>query len=471
LPAPVVVDPLQQLRTDIDRLLDQAGHLHGTWGVAVQSLTRNDRLYERHARTLMVSASTMKLVTIAVAAEAVGWDYRFETQLLATGPIVNGVLRGDLLIVGSGDPSILGRPDSRMSPPWVDALRAKGVSRIEGRVIGDDDAVDEPRPGFAWSWDDLGYQYGALPGALNLTENVTAVTVSPGTAPGLPTVIERSPALPEVPITNDTSTSPQGVTQTLWPEFRPGDAALHVRGTIPVGGPPAVVAAAVGNPTLWFARVVRDNLLSAGIDVSGEAIDADDLVLRPDREAATVIHTHRSQPLAEIAKPLVKNSINLYAEAVLWLATGREGPRSTAAGLDAVRLRLQGWGIVPEGIQIVDGSGLSRRNVIAPETLLALLVRFHDPSGASPWMQAQAVAGRDGTLQNRMKATPAEANAIGKTGAMSNVRGFAGYVRTADGEPLALAIIANNFEGPGSTVNATIDEVVALLAGFRRGAN
>jgi D-alanyl-D-alanine carboxypeptidase/D-alanyl-D-alanine-endopeptidase (penicillin-binding protein 4) len=107
--------------------------------------------------------------------------------------------------------------------------------------------------------------------------------------------------------------------------------------------------------------------------------------------------------------------------------------------------------------------------VIAPATLLSLLVRFYDPSGSSPWMHGQAIAGRDGTLQNRMKGTLAEANAIGKTGAMSNVRGFAGYVTTADGEPLAFAIMANNFEGPGSGVNATTDQVVARLAAFRRG--
>jgi serine-type D-Ala-D-Ala carboxypeptidase/endopeptidase (penicillin-binding protein 4) len=506
-PAPspaAVVDPLQQLGRDLDGLLDRPGHLHGTWGVLVQSLKGNERLYERNARTLMVPASAMKLVTVAAAAEAVGWDYRFETRLLATGPIVDGVLRGDLLIVGSGDPSVMGPPsrgderprfgeasprsrdDERprfdngprladagptgieMTRPWVDALRARGVTRIDGRVIGDDENVGEPRPGFAWSWEDLGYSYGALPGALNIAENAVVITLSPGSTAGLPTIVEVNPPGAGMPVVNHSTTVAADAPRSVWPELRPGEAVLSVHGTIPAGSPPVSIAAAVGNPTLWFARVVRNDLLNAGIDVAGDAVDGDDLVVAPDRTTATLLHAHESLPLAEVAKPLLKDSINLYAEGVLWLATGRDGPRNTDAALAAVRLRLESWGIPKEGIQIVDGSGLSRRDVVAADTLVAILRRFHDEARTSPWMQAFPVAGRDGSLERRMKGTPAEGNAIAKTGTMSNIRALAGYVRTADGEPLAVALIANNFEGPGPGVTATIDAIVARLAAFRR---
>jgi D-alanyl-D-alanine carboxypeptidase/D-alanyl-D-alanine-endopeptidase (penicillin-binding protein 4) len=215
---------------------------------------------------------------------------------------------------------------------------------------------------------------------------------------------------------------------------------------------------------------VRNRLLAAGIDVVGKPVDVDDLSVRPDWTGATVLHTHRSPRLADIAKPLLKDSINLYAEALLRLATGPNGLHTTDAGLDAVRARLESWGIPRDTIQIVDGSGLSRRNVIAPETLLAILQRFYDESGASPFMQAQAIAGRDGTLASRMKGTPAEGNAVGKTGSMSNIRTLAGYVKTADGEPLAFAIMANNFEGPASGLTATIDRLIAQLASFSRKA-
>jgi D-alanyl-D-alanine carboxypeptidase/D-alanyl-D-alanine-endopeptidase (penicillin-binding protein 4) len=468
VPTPPPPDPLQQLRSDIDALVDQPGHQRGIWGIVVQSLPRNERLYERNPATLLVPASTLKLVTIAAAAETVGWDYTFETRLLATGPIVNGILEGDLVIVGNGDPSVLGRGGDDSLAPWIEAFRARGITRIDGRVVGDDDGVEEPRPGYAWSWEDLGYTYGSLPGALNVSENSVAVIVSPAALEGLPATIELPAEARDLPLLNLVRTGPVGSGAAVWPEFRPGARTLTINGTIALGEKPAIVTMAAGNPTEWVARAIRNRLLAAGIDVTGEAVDADDLPVRPDCSQAAVLHVHRSQPLSEIAKPMVKDSINLYAEAVLRLSPGAEGEATTGAGLDALRARVQSWGIPKEAIQVVDGSGLSRRNVVAPETLVAVLHRFYDASGASPFMQALAIAGRDGTLASRMKGTPAEGNAIGKSGSMSNVRTLAGYVRTAEAEPLAFAIMANNFEGPASGVTATIDRLVARLASFSR---
>jgi serine-type D-Ala-D-Ala carboxypeptidase/endopeptidase (penicillin-binding protein 4) len=470
LPAPpaAVVDPVQQLRADIDTLLDQPGHQHGIWGVVVESLGRTERLFERNPRTLLVPASTMKLVSAAVASETVGWEYTFETRLLATGAIANGVLDGDLVIAGGGDPSILGRPPHDTLAPWLNALRARGVTRVTGRVIGDDDDGEEPRPGFAWSWEDMGYTYGALPGALNLAENAVEITVSPGNREDLPTVMDVPPAARGLGIVNRSTTGPAGSAEELWPEWRPGDSALAINGTIPAGSRPSVVPVAAGNPTLWAATALRNALLDAGIDVEGPACDVDALPVKPFRGDATVLYVHHSPPLSELARPLLAESINLYAEAFLRLATGRVGARTADAALDAARLRLQGWGVPKEAVQIVDGSGLSRRDVIAPEALTAILRRFADASNQSPWMRAMPVAGRDGTLASRMKGTPAEGNARAKSGSMSNIRSLAGYVTTADGEPLVFAIMANNFEGSAANVVATIDRIVVRLASFRR---
>ena len=467
-PRPAVINPVQQLRADIDTLLNQPGHQHGLWAVLVESLTRNDRLYQRDPATLLVPASTMKLVSVAVAAETVGWDYTFETRMLATGPIVEGVLQGDLVISGAGDPSILGRPAPGTLARWIDALRARGVTRIAGRVIGDDDDGEEPKPGFAWSWEDMGHTYGAIPGPLNLAENVVEISVSPGNLEGRPTVIDLPPQARGLDVVNRSTTGPAGSAASLWPELTPGGAALTINGTIAAGSPRSVVSTAVGNPTLWVATALRNAILDGGIDVEGAACDIDELAVKPFRPDAMLVYAHRSPPLSEIAKPLLEESINLYAEAVLRLATGPLGVRTADAALDATRLRLQSWGIANDAIQIVDGSGLSRRDVIAPEALVAILRRFHDASARTPWMQALAVGGREGTLESRMKGTPAEGNAMAKSGAMSNIRTLAGYVTSAEGEPLVFAIMANNFEGSAANVVATIDKVVARLATFKR---
>ena len=175
------------------------GVQRATWGIAVRSLARDEHLFDLNPQTLMVPASVAKLVSVATAVDAVGWDYRFTTTLRSTGSIEGGVLHGDLLVVGGGDPAIGGRGGDDFST-WIDALKTAGIHRIDGRVIGIDDAFEEPRPGFAWSWDDLGYSTGAIFGALNLAENRLTVTVTPGAVAGAPTSLAYNVDAQDLPI-------------------------------------------------------------------------------------------------------------------------------------------------------------------------------------------------------------------------------------------------------------------------------
>ena len=468
--SPPHLDPLQQLTQDIAAATSLPGVQRAAWGIVVHSIDRNERIFDLNPRTLLVPASAAKLVGLATAVDAVGWDFRFETTVRATAPLVDGTLHGDLLLVGSGDPSIGGRAGQALSV-WVDALRALGLRRIDGRIIGDDDAVEEPRPQLAWAWDDLGYSTGVLFGALNLAENRMTVTVNPGQSPGDGNTLTVEPSARSRPLRNRTVTGAPGSSRLLWPEQRPGEPFLTIAGSMPADSPPAQLSVSAGNPTLWFASGLRHALLSAGIDVTGEAYDIDDVAERPEWEASTVLYTYRSPTLAEIAQPLLKDSINLYGEAVLRLNADRGALPTNDAALEGVGTRLAAWDIPPDAWQIIDGSGLSRRNAIAPETLVAILQRMYDPSGDSPWMTALPVAGRDGTLAGRMKGTPAQDNVRAKTGTMSNIRTLAGYVRTRDGEALAFAIMADNFEGPGSAAADAVDRIAVRLAAFSRTAN
>ena len=223
-----------------------------------------------------------------------------------------------------------------------------------------------------------------------------------------------------------------------------------------------------GNPTAWFARVFRRRLIASGIDVGGDAVDADDLDIPVNADDAAILYTYRSHPLSEIAQPLLKESINLYGEAVQRLNGSGPLPRTNDQALEGMKQRLLSWGVPADGFQLVDGSGLSRRDVLAPDTLLTILVRMYDPGGMSPWMTGLPIAGVDGTLAARMKGTPAENNVRAKTGTMSNVRSLAGYVRTRDGEPLAFVVMVNNFEGTGAQAVAAIDAIAVRLASFSR---
>ena len=445
-----------------------SGVSRAAWGIAVQSLDRRERLFEMNPGTLLVPASVAKLVTVATAADAVGWDFRYTTTLRAGGAIVDGALRGDLLVVGSGDPSIGGRSGDDLST-WAEGLKGAGVRRIEGRIIGDDDAVEEPRPQLAWAWDDLGYTTGALFGALNLAENRTTVTIAPGPSSGAATSITIEARLSPRGITNRVVTGPAGSPLLVWPEQRPGESSLTVAGSVPAGGVPVVIGISVGNPTQWFANALKSRLVRDGIEVTGDAADIDDVV--PPllgRDTWPVLFTHRSRPLSEIAQPLLKESINLYAEALMRLNTARDGFPTNDAALEGLRKRLEAWGISSGSYQLVDGSGLSRRDTISPDAVLAVLTRMADPSGQSPFVTGLPIAGVDGSLAGRMKGTAAAGNVKAKSGTMSNIRSLAGYVTTRDGEHLAFVILINNFEGTGGNANDALDAIAVRLASFSR---
>jgi D-alanyl-D-alanine carboxypeptidase/D-alanyl-D-alanine-endopeptidase (penicillin-binding protein 4) len=464
---PAPSDPVAQLQSDIAAAIAAPGVQRGIWGVVVQSLTTDERLVDINPRALLVPGSLAKLVSVATASDAVGWEYRFPTMLRATGPVVEGVLRGDLLVVGSGDPSI-GGPAGENPVVLVQALKALGITRIDGRVIGDDDDLEDPRPQLAWAWDDLGYRAGAIFGALNLNENVMVVTVVPSASEGDATTLSVDPSATDRPLVNRSVTGARGSRLLLWPEQRPGETALTIAGSIPAGAAPFRLTVSVGNPTAWFANVLRRRLILEGIDVTGGAFDIDEAAPGPNRAASTLLHTQYSPPLAALVQPLLKDSLNLYGEALLRLNAPPDGPRTNDAALIEMAARLDGWGVTPESQQIIDGSGLSRRNVIAPEAVLTLLRRMYDPTGQSPFMTGLAVAGVDGSLEGRMKGTAAQGTVRAKTGTMTNIRSLAGYATTPEGEVLAFVVMVNNFEGgPRSALDA-IDAVAIRLASFRR---
>ncbi len=460
----------RQLADDLRALTLSDGVRRGLWGVIVYSLDRRQHLFDLNPQALLVPASTAKLLSVASAYEAVGWNYRFQTTVWATGPIVDGTLKGDLVVSGSGDPSIASRGFSPLEE-WVTALKELGIQAIEGRVIGDDDAVEEARPALAWAWDDLGYPTGAIFGALNAEENRLRVTVTPGATDGSTAQLSSEPRAAHRPLVSRVTTTAGGVSE-LWPEQRPAEAALTIAGTIRLGARPATLSVSAGNPTRWFAGLLRYHLVAGGVNVSGDALDIDDIGQRPhqDDEGAHVLFVHRSPTLGQLVQPLMKQSINIYGEAFLRLNSRAGVFPTNDAALDGLKERMASWGVSPEAAQVIDGSGLSRRDTVSADALLAVLQRMYDPTGNSPFMQALPIAGVDGSLSNRMKNSLAARRVRAKTGTMSNIRTLAGYVTTVDGEQIALVVMVNNFEGTSVQARTAIDAITTRVASFSRAA-
>jgi serine-type D-Ala-D-Ala carboxypeptidase/endopeptidase (penicillin-binding protein 4) len=460
------------------------------WGVQVQSLGTAEVLYARNPQTLLVPASNMKLVTLAVAAERLGWDFRFTTRLEAAGEIQNGTLAGDLVVVGGADPTIGEREGQpRILDDWADALRAKGIARIEGRLIGDDNALDDDAYGDGWAWDDLGYGYSAPAGALQFNENVASLVVTPGPADGAPATVTLEPGGSGLTTWSHVVTgAPESSADvTVW--RKPFTRVLEVAGTVPRTGRAFLRTVSVDNPTLFLVESLRQALARKGVVVTGPAVDIDDITAAPasvagsgaTATARSVLLVHESPTLREMGVRFMKASQNMYGEtlmATVGLKAGLEpcdrpddAPpcrgRMVKAARKAYEDTLQSWGVLPGDFIVADGSGLSRYNFLTPQLLVRVLRRMAlDPKHAEPFEATLPVAGRDGTLATRFRATKAEGTVRAKTGSLAHVRALSGYLTTAGGDRLVFAIVANNFKLPTAAIDAVADQAVERLVNY-----
>ena len=459
---------------------------HANWGVVVRSLKTGETLYERNPDKLMVPASNMKIVTLAAAARVLGWDARFTTTLETDATIEGETLRGDLYVRGGGDPTINLRNGrgAAVFADWTAALQAAGIRRIGGRIIGDDNLFDDEGLGAGWAWDYLEADYAAPVGALQYNEDVAALTVLPGRAAGDPAIVSIAPGS-GLTLASKAVTSAAGTPETIQYRRRVSAPVVEVTGTVPLPpaeplpGTEAVRTAgrnvAVVNPTAYFVHSLKDALVARGIAVDGDTVDIDDIdgLSAPPPPAAQpkrVLARTESQPLRDIATVMMKVSQNLYAETLLKAAgLAAAGAGTAQAGRTAVLETLREWKLDEKSLVMLDGSGLSRYDYVTASLIASILERLHaDVRHRDAFVATLAIAGKDGTVTNRMKRTRAEGNARVKTGSISNMRSLSGYVHTRDGEPLAFAILANDFTLPAATINWITDLSVEIMANFTR---
>lgn len=463
------------LQQDLNHLFRDKSTPPAIWGVHIRSLDRNQTLYSLNSRTLLIPGSTLKIVTLAAAVEQLGWDFTFDTRLIATGPIKDGVLNGDLIVQGSGDPTI--DNEKNLFTDWAKKLKMAGITRITGRLIGDDRAMDAgatwpgTRLGPGWSWDDLIFGFAAPTSALTYRENTVHLVITPSPAAGQTPSAHIEESASGLTLVNRTVTSPRHSESSLRLLRLPGQATLELQGAIPVDTEPIRLPVSVDDPTLFFLRGFHHTLLREGIEVMGETVDINDIdsnTILQSEENSHLLLDHQSSPLSEFAIGMMKRSQNLYAETIFRTLGDKHG-RTIGAGQIVVKDLLESWSIETDQFIILDGSGLSRYNYITPEALVRVLehVRLNSQS-ATIFEATLPIAGQDGTLAHRMKGTNATGNARAKTGTMSNVSGLSGFVQTRDGETLVFAILANNYKSRSSAITRIIDRAVEQLADFAR---
>ena len=488
---------LAELQARITALLDEPRFAAARWGVRIIT-GQGQVIYERDADKVFMPASNMKLYTTTAALDAFGPDFKLKTSVYATKPVGrDGTLRGDLILFGRGDPNLSARFDQGLPEKFdeftpaekigpierlADQIKARGIKRITGSLIGDDSYFATDWLGAGWEWDDLQFYYGAEISALTVNDNVVTFTVTPARRSGAPPTITVEPQTAYVTVVNHATTSvgAEGERPRIG-VHRPLDSnAVEFFGTIPRTAKEYTVNVAVHDPASFAATLLKEALARRGIRVMGRVrrVDAVARLAHPLEEAKlTEVASFLSQPLSVMLKVINKPSQNLHAEIMLrQLGVLRGGPAeldaygrpksAEARGVEVLKKFLQAAGIETQPLSLRDGSGLARQDLITPHATSRLLEFMATHPHFPVFRDSLPIAGVDGTLERRMRGTAAAGNVRAKTGTLSYVNAVSGYLTTKRGQTLIFSLMGNNYTGAGREVTSVFDQVCETLAEY-----
>ncbi|MBS0629657.1 MAG: D-alanyl-D-alanine carboxypeptidase/D-alanyl-D-alanine-endopeptidase [Verrucomicrobia bacterium] len=390
-------------------------------------------LIDENSDKSLVPSSCMKVVTTAAALEILGPESKFQTDLEIDGAIESGVLKGNLIIRGGGDPCLgsdaMGSNWEKQIEGWAAAVCEKGIKKIEGRVIGDASRWEKALAAPSWEWEDLGNYYGAGACALTFHENSYALYFKPGKKEGeAAAVIRTEPAVLNVNFQNEIKTGPIGSGDRACIYGSEFSQVHHLRGTIPLGVNEFAIKGAIPDPAAFCANLLAQALQKRGVVVNNQLIGG---------SKRTILQTTYSPTLKEIVYRTNQKSVNLYAEHLLKKMGEvmlKEG--STTCGTKAVTEFWKGQKIDLNGFNMVDGSGLSRKNLITTKQLVSILLKMKKSEHFPLFFDS---------LPQKNEQVRA------KSGSMSLIRGYAGYAGD-----IAFAILVNGCTD-GKKMNEKID--------------
>ena len=503
------------LTAKINALLNQPEAARAFWGIDIFSLSSGRPLYEQNADKLFAPASNAKLFTTATALALLGPQYRYHTTIETSGTLdQQGVLHGDLRLVGRGDPNLSGRvlpylqkterkiPHLQLLEELADQVVEKGVRQIDGDLIGDDSFFAFERYPEGWAQDDLMWEYGAAVSALTVNDNVVFLNMLPGVAVGEKAKIQFDPDVPYYEVNNLIITTPAASgPRKVSIDRQPGARLLTLWGTVPMDDSGHNQALAIEDPADFAAAAFRMMLERRGVVVKGKQTMAHayvrdlppPLVVAGKREPSAAVPSpgggpepsgttkmeferhphpnlllasHGSNPLIDDLQVINKVSQNLHAEIALRMVGHEKGSAPTLdAALEVEKDFLAQAGIAPEEYALYDGSGLSRQDLVTPRAMVKLLlfVDAHANSWGAEFRRTLPVAGVDGTLSDRFKGTAAQGRVQAKTGSFSHVNSLSGYAETLSGERIAFSIFCNNHKLTGRGALNVIDQIVQAV--------
>jgi D-alanyl-D-alanine carboxypeptidase/D-alanyl-D-alanine-endopeptidase (penicillin-binding protein 4) len=456
-----------RLTARIDSILARPQLARAQWGIEVRDASTGQTLYARNAGRRFIPASNLKLIVSAAAAHHLDPEFRFRTGLYAAGPVRDGVLEGDLVLYGRGDPMISARyfpSRTAVFEMLADSLRARGIRRISGGIVADESWFDNDYVRPDWDTYDLLWWYGAPVGALGFNDNSIDFRIEPGAGVGSRPRITGQPESGAYTLENAARTVARGQRHTFDLQRGSAPGAVRAHGNLPLGSGADTESFAVDNPARYTGIVFREALERKRITVARDPVR---IVSHPDSSrtgTATLLVEWRSPPLPQAIGPVLMNSQNWFAE-LLVKTLGREvrGEGSWDAGLAVERAFLTGVvGIDSADFVLRDGSGLSEGNQVTPRALVRLLDYVRRTPRQAIVRRALPLSGApEGSLRSRL--TDLRGRVAAKTGYIGGVDSMSGFITMPDGREVIFSIISNQ-GGPTAQMKAGIDDVVRAIA-------
>jgi D-alanyl-D-alanine carboxypeptidase/D-alanyl-D-alanine-endopeptidase (penicillin-binding protein 4) len=461
------------LTNAIETLKKDKALQHATWSVCVMSTKKDSVIAEYNSAVSVVPASTMKIVTTGAALSMLGSDFVFETQLLYDGTFdtVSGVLKGNLYIKGGGDPALgseyfRDKKDSlTIIEKWAVILKAKGLKKIEGSVIGDAGVFDDNMVPSQWIWSDMGNYFGAGACGLTYNDNKYKVLFKSGAAGSATSISKIIPEIPGLQLVNNVTAG--GNDDNTFIYGSPYTNYRMASGTIPANRNNYEVEGSIPDPALFCAQTLELALENVDVNVTAKATTVRALKESKEYTAAklTLLHTNYSPTLDKIVYWTNLKSLNLYAEHLLkYICYKKIGFGSESMGTEIVTNFWKARGVDVSGFFMNDGCGLARANAITTRTEAQILQSMSKDKNFTAFYNSLPVAGRSGSLGGLCEGTCAENNLRAKSGYITRARGYAGYVKNKKGELLCFSVLANNYECSPTEMKQKLEKILIAIA-------
>ena len=463
---------VKEVRAEIQKLIKDEDLKNASVSFYAYDLDSNKIISGISSSRSLVPASTMKLVTTATALEMMGSGKRFSTTIKYSGEIdTNCVLHGNIYIVGGGDPALGSHRYKRhygdFLDKWATAILNLGIDSINGRVIGDASVFSEQMIPPTWIWGDLGNYYGAGPCGLSIYENRCTLTLQSGKKGDSTYISCVKPYVPNLEFDNYVKGMKTSKDQS-YIYGAPYQEGRIIKGGIPVNQDEFFVDGSIPDPTYLAAFELDMKLREIGVKLANPSttlrkLKAKDIEFK--KEKRHIVATTRSPSLASLISATNMHSINLYAEHLMnQIGVYKYRHGDTGSGTVATYQFWKEKGLDVEGLYVNDGSGLSRFNAITAKQLVGILQLMFESKNYKIFLKSLPVAGKSGTLTNVGRGTAASGRVMAKSGTMTRVKSYAGYVKTKSKKNIAFAIIANNYNCSAREMRKKMEKVMIKLA-------